>query len=285
MSDGHALQLKSWVAFGGAITGLAVIAGTYFGVRAAEVDWVLLIALTVLQIVLYIVAAVAQKSFTQAGTFAELMRGLLVGINAGGNFAIWFWIFDAALGDPIPGLVLGGVTAVFNTLTVFRPLSQNQFFQGILGYMNWIMPMSWVIVGLGFGFTFFSLLLALFTGFQVRYLRPQGVKVDWKTGTFFMRGGLVSNLNPIDTAFNMGNFSFVDKDSTTPEGSDAWHVEHEAGHTLNLASFGWAFHLLGALDEMVVPGRGMNAYAERLADSNDAASRSRAVHIPMWSSY
>ena len=35
--------------------------------------------------------------------------------------------------------------------------------------------------------------------------------VDWKTGTIFMKGGwLIATSTPIDTAFNMGNFAFVD---------------------------------------------------------------------------
>ena len=94
---------------------------------------------------------------------------------------------------------------------------------------------------------------------------------DWSTGTLFIKGGLVANLNYLDTAFNMGNFSFVDYKS------GAWHKDHEAGHTLNLAAFGSVFHLIGAVDENVF--RGANAYSERIAESNSSSGGSM---IAMW---
>ncbi len=268
------LKLKSGIALIGALVGAGVVAGVYFGTRAADLDWVSLIVVTGLAIVLYIAGAAAQASRTQIKTFAESIRGFLIGMNAAANFTIWFWIFDGS--NPLVGAILGGFVALVNLLTVFAPITQTQFFQGILGWSNWLMPMSWPIVALGFLFTLFSLLLAAVTGFQVRYLKLMGFRVDWKTGTFFIKGGLVSNLNYLDTAFNMGNFSFVDMNAS------AWHIDHEAGHNLNLATFGWAFHLIGALDENLIPGRGVYAYAERMADSNDPTTTLKSTNIPMW---
>ena len=101
------------------------------------------------------------------------------------------------------------------------------------------------------------MLLHAVTGGKVAYLAIQNVDADWKTGTVFMKGGLIANLNHLDTAFNMGNFCFVDYLST------AWHKDHEAGHALNLAAFGSLFHLIGAFDENATP-RGADAFAERL---------------------
>jgi len=34
-------------------------------------------------------------------------------------------------------------------LCLFAPVSQNEFFQGVIGCLNWIMPMSWPIVAIG----------------------------------------------------------------------------------------------------------------------------------------
>src|SRR6185503_4764568 len=118
----------------------------------------------------------------------------------------------------------------------------------------------------------FSAFLTIITGGKVEYLRVQALRMDWKTGTTFVRGGLIANLNYLDTAFNMGNFSFVDAKSND------WHIDHEAGHTLNLAAFGSVFHLIGAFDENVL-GRGHQALAERIADSNSCSGGS---NIPMW---
>ena len=92
---------------------------------------------------------------------------------------------------------------------MFAPISQSEIYQGVIGWANWLMPMSWLIVGLGILFLIVSGLLHLVTIGRVPYLKIEKGDVDWKTGTFFIKGGLIANLNHLDTAFNMGNFSFV----------------------------------------------------------------------------
>ena len=198
------------------------------------------------------------------------MRGWLIGMNAALNGVLVVALLGLAI--PLPAaIVIGVAVGVWNGLTAVEPISQNEFFQGFFGWLIWILPMSWLVVGLGLVFYVVNLLCALFTAFQVEYLKIKGLRVDWKTGTFFMKGGLISNMNPIDTAFNMGNFSFVD------QASSGWHIDHEAGHTLNLGAFGSVFHLIGALDENLFQA-GANAYSERLAESNSGTSNV----IPMW---
>ncbi len=154
-------------------------------------------------------------------------------------------------------------------------MSRSEVFQGFLGWLCLLQPMSYLVAGLGLFFYLANLILhpvALIT--RTQYLRILGMRVDWKTGTFFQRGGLFSNMNLIDTAYNMGNFSFVDK------APGPWHIEHEAGHTLNLATFGSLFHLVGAIDENLTGG-GANAFAERLAESNNPSTTQSNI-IAMW---
>jgi hypothetical protein len=231
--------------------------------------WILLTIAGGVVLATYIVAAV---TVTPATKVSEFFRGLLVGLNSCLNGCLIYSLLHLAA--PLAAaLTLGVVIGVINLLAVLRWISQAEFYQGILGWLNWVLPMSWPIVALGLTFVIFSLLLALVTGFQVDYLRLQGGRIDWATGTFFIKGGLISNMNAWDTAFNMGNFAFVDKNSSH------WEIEHEAGHTLNLAAFGWIFHLLGAFDEIVLQ-RGANAYAERIAESNDTGTSGN--NIPMW---
>jgi len=43
-----------------------------------------------------------------------------------------------------------------------------------------------------------------------------------------------------------------------------WHLDHEAGHNLNLAVSGSIFHFIGFIHEM-----GAGAFSEVLVDSND----------------
>lgn len=221
--------------------------------------------LALVVMVSYMVASGAATS-----PFGEFMRGWLVGLNAVLNTVLGYSVFSHVVGAT-GGLIMGALIGIVNLLSALGPVSQNSVFQGLLGYLNWLMPMSWLIVALGASFYVFSFLLHLVTAGKVDYLKVQKVGADWSTGTLFMKGGLIANLNYLDTAFNMGNFSFVDYKSSN------WHKDHEAGHTLNLAAFGSLFHLIGAIDENAL--RGANAYSERLAESNSSTGGS---NIPMW---
>lgn len=263
------MKLKSGIAFLGALVAVVGIAGLYFGVG---VGWVMLGVVAGLGLVSYIVAAVGVGSGSSSTGFGEFMRGWLVGLNAALNGFLAFSLV-ALLGGPASGVVVGVALGSLNLLTVVAPLSQSELYQGVLGWTNWLLPMSWPIVALGLLFYIVSFLMHGVTGGKVPYLCIEELGADWKTGTFFMKGGLIANLNYLDTAFNMGDFSFVDYKS------GQWHKEHEAGHTLNLAAFGCVFHLIGAIDENATP-RGANALSERLAESN--ATGMAGSNIPMW---
>ena len=103
--------------------------------------------------------------------------------------------------------------------------------------------------------------------------------MDGKNGVFGIRGGGFSNLNVIKTAFNMGNFTFVHKDSVDLRLEPRWYWEHEYGHTLNLALFGSVFHLVGFIHEMGL-GAGRYALAEQLAESR--VTNSFGPHFNFW---
>lgn len=265
------MNLRSGIASIGVLLGIGAITGLFFGLG---VGWIGLGVVVGLSIVSYLVAAIGQSSRTSISGFGEFMRGWLIGNNTALNGFLAFAIMNAIVGMEV-GVIVGASLALLNLLTVFRPISQSEVFQFFVGWFNWVLPMSWLVLGLGLVFLLLSLLLWAVTGGRVEYLRLMDSRADWKTGTFFVKGGLFANLNYRNTAFNMGSFAFVDKDSR-----GGWHKRHEAGHTLNLAAFGSLFHLLGALDENVVPARGELAYAERLAESNDSGIK--RPNIPMW---
>ena len=261
------MTLKTGFAALGGMLPAVGIAATYFAIGAGWKAFGVIAAVGgVLGLVSYIIAAVSAET-----SFGEFMRGWLIGLNTALNAALGFAIVSAFAGVT-GGIIAACVLVVINLLCLFAPVSQNEFFQGVIGWLNWIMPMSWPIVAIGLLFYLVSFLLWGVTGGKVEYLRVQKLGMDWTTGTFFIKGGLIANLNYLDTAFNMGNFSFVDYKS------DEWHKDHEAGHTLNLAAFGFLFHLIGALDENVL--RRGNAYSERLAESNSSGMSGN--NIPMW---
>jgi hypothetical protein len=227
----------------------------------------LLLVYAGLVIIAYIVAAV-----TVGDKPGELFRGFLIGVNAAMNWAVGWLVYSKLLGQGA-GFALAIVLGVLTVSSVFGFVSRSGFYQGLLGYLNWLLPASWPVVAIGFTFFLFGLLGALALGLPgVEFFKLKKVVFDWKTGTLFTRGGVISNLNPIDTAFNMGNFAFVDAKY------DDMAIDHESGHTLNLAVFGSVFHLVGTVDENAISGE--KALSERLAESH--VPNSARPLLEMW---
>ncbi len=266
------------------VTALGALVGAALGVTAVHLLFVrpgpglpalglLALAALIFTAVVYIVANAATRSAgVNVGSFA---RGMLIGSNTGLNAYLGALIAVRLFGTGA-GYIVALSVAVVTTLAVFKEVANAEVYQGVLGWLNWLLPMSWLVVGVGFAMFLLNLLGGLVFGliFRVGFFRIRSFSADGTTGTFFVHGGWISDLNPIDTAFNMGNFSFIDSATT------ADYTEHEAGHTLNLAVFGSLFHFIGAIDENVTGG-GRDAFSERLAESNDPAT-GQANIIPMW---
>ena len=259
----------------GAIVGVVVgIIAAVALIAALAVGWwaVLLViaAIAVVMVIGYVLAANADPN----SAWGQFLRGFMIGMNAGLNAGLL-----VSMG-PV-GAFLGGFLGTMIFLGAVDEIANNEIYQGIMGWSNWLLPTSWLIVGLGVLFFLANVIPALVTLNQVDAVSIKGLVVDWKTGTIFTKGGWLSDVNTYDTAFNMGNFAFVDTKASS------YHMEHEAGHTLNLAAFGSIFHLAGFVDEVIL-GNGGDAYSERLADSNDPAApgeRTTAGQtpiIPMW---
>ncbi|MFZ5818117.1 MAG: toxin TcdB middle/N-terminal domain-containing protein, partial [Bacillota bacterium] len=258
----------------GAIAGVIVGVAIGLAVVAAFATGIGFGLLALAGVVALVTVSYVTASATAGSGFGEFMRGFLIGLNAGLNGVFAAVIFGALLG-PV-GIALGVAVGVINFLAAFDTVANSEVYQGILGWSNLIMPMSWLVTGLGLIFFVLNLVGHIVTFGQVQFFEVTDIRVDWKTGTFFTQGGWISNLNPIDTGYNMGNFAFIDRNSTVPM---ADIIEHEAGHTLNLAVFGSIFHFIGAIDEMVL-GNGANAYSEQLAESNVPGTTGPI--LPMW---
>lgn len=219
------------------------------------------------------VVAIAYSIATamMGGVVGESCRGLLIGATAAMNWAVASIVYEKLFGAPV-GIILALIAGVYPFLSIIPFLSGNSVYSGLLGYLNWLLPMSWLVVALGFSFFLLGLLGGLIGLAGAKFFRIERIAFHWQTGTLFTKGGWIGNLNPIDTAFNMGNFAFADvKFGEMAE-------DHESGHTLNLAAFGSAFHLIGAFDENVI--HGANALSERLAESHVA--NSTAPTLAMW---
>ena len=113
------------------------------------------------------------------------------------------------------------------------------------------------------------------TAGQVDSLKIRDMKVDWKTGAIVTLGGWISTLKPTGLqGHTIGGFVWFDPSATggtIPSGT----LEHEAGHHLNNAAFGW-FQVIN-----VFSGSGRDNYFEQLAESNAPASRG-LPRIEQW---
>ena len=246
----------------GAIVGVIVgviVAVAVVAAFATGIGWGLLAVAGVIGLVTvsYVVA-----HNNQGNAWGEFFRGFMIGLNAGMNAA-----FLTMMG-PV-GAFLGGFVGTLIFLSAFDTIAGSEFYQGVLGWSNWLMPMSWLVIGLGaimwilngLGHLLLWSIPSLWGG-GVEFFRITGFRMDWSTGMLATRGGWVANANVIDTAYNMGNFSYVDNNSS------GWHMDHEAGHNLNLAVFGSIFHFVGFIHEMGT-GAGSSAFAEVMAESNN----------------
>src|SRR5262245_14510260 len=265
------MKATAWRALG-ALAGLVGGIGLGLGITKGFganffVGLLAVLGLIVVCVVLYLVARTQKTAGSRAG---ELMPGVLLGVNTGVNA-----VLIAALVGPIVAIVL----CVLPALAVIEPVSRSDIYQAPLGWGNFLLPMSWPIVGLGLLFLIASGILALINlAIRSDFLKIQQVKLQAKTGTTFLVGGLAgnANLNPDSTGYNMGTFAFIVHDKASE-----YLFEHESGHTLNLAIWGPVIHLIGALDENVFGGH-RDAYTELFAESNVTPSSRLGPIFPMW---
>jgi hypothetical protein len=218
-------------------------------------------------VVLYFVARTQTNPDSKVG---EFMPGVLLGVNTGVNGVLLGALFTPA----------AAVICIIPALAVIEPVARSDIYQGFLGWGNLLLPMSWPIVILGILFFAVSGIAALINlAIKSDFLKIEHLKFSAKTGTLFQVGGLAGNgnLSSGSTGYNMGNFAFLTKGKVT----DAYLVEHESGHTLNLGIWGAAVHLIGALDENVFGG-GSNAYTELFAESNVPVGSRQGAIFPMW---
>jgi hypothetical protein len=267
------MKATAWRALGALAGGVGGVAlgfgitkgfGANFGLGLLALGGLILVC-----VVLYFVARTQKDPDSRVG---EFMPGVLLGVNTGVNGVLLGTIFTPA----------AVVICVLPALAVIEPVARSDIYQAVLGWGNWLMPMSWPIIALGLLFLIASAILALVNlAIHSNFLKIEKLKLQLKTGTIFLRGGLAGNgnLSRGSEGYNMGDFAFL----TSGLSADrlAYLYEHESGHTLNLAIWGVVVHLIGALDENVFGGRS-NAYTELFAESNVPVSSREGAIFPMW---
>jgi hypothetical protein len=140
--------------------------------------------------------------------------------------------------------------------------------------------MSWPGHAAGLVIWAVNVLGFLATAGQIDSLRIRDMTVDLKTGTIATLGGWVSNLKD-NPAYSIGAFAWFntsDKNGTEIDTISQDVLEHEAGHVLNNAAFGW-FQTYNIID----PHDHDDKFFERLAESHAPPSRGhRRDDLNQW---
>ena len=252
----------------------------------------LLVVLFIMILVTFLLYLGAQISSTPSGSGAittdpleEFCRGFMIGMNTGVNFIVLALLLRPAIAGPI---------ALINMIAAFPAISGNPIYQGFLGWFSWLMPMSWPATFLGF-FVFLvnriavalnlgpiNINLGIIQGTLDSRLAATPYRFNWETGSIITHGGF---LTVIPGGYNLGNFIHVHLDQTDfPDSPLQQTVEslilHETGHTLNVAAFGWIFHVLIGNFHQNVLGALQDAYSELTAESHRRASPQ--FWVPIW---
>jgi catechol 2,3-dioxygenase-like lactoylglutathione lyase family enzyme len=199
-------------------------------------------------------------------------RGGLIGASAATNFVVISAIpwFPAIIPLPWFPLVVPPLIFVVLLLALIPAVAANRFYQRVLGFLGWALPLNYLMLPLGVLLFLVVAPITFFTGGTVLF--------DFLTFSVETAGGALLPL-VAKTSFNVGNFTFLPVAST---GFTKLVSAHETGHTLNGAAFGGFFYWIGAIDENVPPlGRGPAAYSEMLAESHFSGPTG-GPFIPMW---
>jgi hypothetical protein len=245
----------------GALGGLFFALGVYPALQAPGYSWVVLAGTGVVLLVtlFYLLASVFQRR-----TWGEAMRGALVGLNAGLNGLLLGWLTSS--------LWVAAMIALLGLLPSWLYLSRRPWLHSLLGWANWLLPMSW-LVNLPGLIMFGMNLLAAPLGWLHPLLRPLRIRIylDLPSCTFTVFGGLIRPLMHF-SGLNMGNFIFI---------NPGWEhlLKHEIGHLFSLAAMGAVFHYVGGIDEGYVQEKGPDALAEHFAESY---SRPAMSVLSMW---
>ncbi len=199
----------------------------------------------------------------QGKDLGEWFRGSMVGLNAGLNGILLYLLFgNFLLAGAIMCILAAGSSLV---------ISRNRFYHFLLGWTNWLLPMSWLVTGLGLLIFAINITLApLGFLFGIDRLKVQlGLHVS--SSSVIMYGGMIRPLLQFN-GFNMGNFIFINP------GRESLLI-HEIGHLFSLSVMGWIFHYIGGVDEGFIQADSKNALAEYFADSYSNPTESV---VSMW---
>jgi hypothetical protein len=293
---------------------LAIVPAVMFTMRAPQLLIIGVVALLfflvphALQVLVgYILAATFAPVSAGTERLAEcFFRGTLIGMNTAMN-AIFGIIFYSMMSSP-PVYILVGVIVVIlmlvslgtslasATLSPALPFADTvqRLIEAQAGWLSCLLPMSWVYCVYGWASFYVSWIghfLSLLAPSRFPSSRCEIVAIhlglaevgangldarDSAFGVITMNGGIASPATTV-VAHSCGCFTFN-------SGGAISILQHEGGHHLNLAAFGFVFGFIGALNANgwgPFNARWKFEYGERVAESNLSQSRGNP-EVQVW---
>ncbi len=171
----------------------------------------------------------------------------------------------------IPPVLILAILSFLPILSLVTAIRRNAFFQGVISWMSWLLPVHWLGNLIGFLIFLIFRAITLFTG------TAAGIRLD-------LTSGIIESRAPAPvTAFNVAVFTYVGPAFAPGPFLGANVSSHEVGHAINSAAmtpfYTWGtvieeFRLFGAPHRFSI--------GQQTAESR-GAPRPGALYSAMWS--
>ncbi len=169
----------------------------------------------------------------------------------------------------LPLLILG-IASTLPLLAVVPAIRRNVFFQGVISWMSWLMPIHW------FGNSVGMLIYLVFRGVGIFTGTPGRVRLD-------LTSGIIESSAPAPvTAFNVAVFTYLGPANPPGPFLGANVSSHEVGHAINSAAM-TPFYTWGTVIEefRLFGGPVQFSIGQQTAESR-GAPRPGALFSAMW---
>jgi len=170
----------------------------------------------------------------------------------------------------LPILILS-IASALPIFSVFTAIRQNTFYQGLMSWMNWLLPLHWFGNLIGFVIFLVFRTVGLFSG------TGAGIRLDLTSGVIESRAPA-----PV-TAFNVAVFTYIGPASTPGPFLSGNVSSHEVGHAINSAAM-TPFYTWGTvIEEFRIFGVAHRFSIGQQTAESRGLPRAGALYAAMWS--
>lgn len=199
------------------------------------------------------------------------LRGFGIGTAATVNLAILVVQFPVN-----PAIPILGILSLAPLLCLFAPVRYSFAYQGVLGWMTWVLPVYWPLNAYGaLIFVFWAAPVGIFN------YGLGAIRFDVTSGTVETRVPMGAS-----TAFNTGTFTFLNgsNPAIVPGNFLGANVSsHEVGHNMNTGAMTPFWNIATWIEEFRVFGGGNVRALGQIAAESRGLPRATRFYAPIWS--